>query len=245
LADADPALADADPAVVEVVGGTKRFGLPGGGGLDVLDGVSLTVAAGTSCAVMGTSGAGKSTLLRLLALFDRFDGGRYRFAGADTATLGDRARSRLRARSIGFVFQQFRLLDNLTALENVDYAARLAGMHRRSERRAASLEVLGRVGLDHRLRSRPRDLSGGEQQRVAIARALVKRPRLVLADEPTGALDRVTSAAVLDLLVSGLADDAVTLVVVTHDAEVAARADTALVLEDGALVPRAPAAGRP
>jgi putative ABC transport system ATP-binding protein len=225
--------------VIDAVGLSKSFRARGGDPTELLSGATLQVAPWTTVAVMGRSGAGKSTLLRALGLFQPFDAGRYRLLGRDVAGLSDRACSALRARHIGFVFQEFRLLPHLTATANVEVAAALAGVPARSRRREAQ-RALDLVGLSHRLRARPRTLSGGEQQRVALARALVKRPSLILADEPTGALDDTTAAKVLEILRHAVATSAAALVVVTHDPVVATACDRQLRLQDGQLLPLLP-----
>lgn len=223
-----------DPAVVEIEDASKGFVLPTGESITVLQSVSLRVDRGESIAVMGRSGAGKSTLLRALGLFSRFDSGSLRFLGRDLNREGDRERSRLRARAIGFVFQDFRLLPRLTAQANVEYACLLAGVPRR-RRRTLARQTLDAVGLGKRLTSRPAQLSGGEQQRVAVARALVKEPALILADEPTGALDAATADEVLSLLVATTHAYGASLIMVTHDASNAAKATRVLTLEKGVL----------
>lgn len=211
--------------------GRKHFAEQDGGRIRALDGLDLEVAGGTSTAVVGRSGSGKSTLLSVLGLIERLDSGSYYFDGADTARLTDSALSRLRGAAIGFVFQRFFLLDHLTARENVDLAlthGRIPGA-----RRQASQAALSQVGLSGKDRRYPRQLSGGEQQRVAIARALVKSPRLVLADEPTGALDVETGDTVVDLLLSACSERGAAVVAVTHDPLVAARFDRAPTLDSG------------
>lgn len=228
---------DADgPLVIDAVGVSKSFRPRGGGVVKLLSRASLQVAPSTTVAVTGRSGAGKSTLLRSLGLFQPFDEGSYRLLGSDVAGLSDRACSTLRARHIGFVFQEFRLLPHLSATDNVETAAALAGMPARARRREAH-RALDLVGLSHRLTARPRTLSGGEQQRVALARVLVKSPSLILADEPTGALDEATATSVLDLLRDAVVASEAALVVVTHDPHVARRCDRELHLRDGLLVP--------
>jgi putative ABC transport system ATP-binding protein len=221
-------------AVLTVHGATKTIRLPSRQELTLLRAVDLTVAAGESVAVRGRSGSGKTTLLRALGLFIPFDGGTHRLLGMDVRAAGDLRCSRLRARSIGFVFQDFRLLPNLTAAQNVDYACILAGMRGR-RRRAAVRDALDRVGLGDRAHNRPSQLSGGEQQRVSIARALVKEPALLLADEPTGALDGTTADAVMGLLLGAAAELRSALVLVTHDDRVAERCHRRVHLADGLL----------
>ncbi len=230
----------ADEPVVEVKGAAKAFTLPTGEHLRVLSGIDLTVHAGESVAVRGRSGAGKSTLLRALGLFTAFDAGEHRLLGVDVRRSGDRRCSELRARSIGFVFQDFRLLPSLTAAQNVEYAAVLAGIRLR-QCGSAARAVLDEVGLADRHRSRPSQLSGGEQQRVGIARALVKRPALVLADEPTGALDADTAESIIDLLLGAVTELGAGLVIVTHDDAVAERCDRRVYLEHGSISEARPA----
>ena len=183
---------------------------------------------------MGPSGCGKSTLLHLLGGLDRFTGGEVWLAGQSLGGLGERALARLRRDAVGFVFQAFHLMDELTAIENVELPALLAGQSPRAARRRAA-ELLDQVGLADRARFLPAALSGGQRQRVAVARALVSSPRIVLADEPTGNLDSEATVEVLRLF-DHLHAAGQTLVIVTHDARIAATADRLITMRDGAFV---------
>jgi ABC-type lipoprotein export system ATPase subunit len=220
--------------VLQARGVTKTVG-SGRGARRVLDGVDLEVQAGEVVAVLGRSGSGKSTLLHLLGALDRPDAGRITVADEDVTRRPLRALARLRLNHVGFVFQSFQLIEELTGEENVLLPARLPGAKRGGERRGRRL--IEDLGLAEIVDRRPHELSGGEQQRFAIARALVGDPELVLADEPTGNLDRDNGAAVLALLRS-LRERAVVLV--THEPEAAAIADRVLHLRDGRLHPVAP-----
>jgi ABC-type lipoprotein export system ATPase subunit len=212
----------------------KRYEL-GKRSLEVLRGVSLTIARGDFLALRGASGAGKSTLLHLLGGLDLPNVGDVRFMGKDFAALSNTAASQLRNSKIGMVFQAYHLLPALDALENVCLPARMARTSA-SAVEARGRELLARVGLQERVEHRPNELSGGEQQRVAIARALINSPELILADEPTGNLDSHTGSEIMDLLCALRAEHKTTLVIATHDAEVAARAPKVVQLLDGVIV---------
>ncbi|HUW99515.1 MAG TPA: ABC transporter ATP-binding protein [Phycisphaerae bacterium] len=224
--------------ILELVEVAKRYDVGAPGGLEVLKGVNLRVAAGESLAIVGPSGSGKSTLLALAGALDLPTSGQVLFEGRDLATLGDAELARLRNRRVGFVFQLHHLLPQCTVLENV-LVPTLAGMDRalRREGRSRAQRLLARVGLGERLSHRPGQLSGGERQRVAVARALVNRPAVLLADEPTGSLDRRTADLLMRLLADLNAEEGVTLVVVTHAEKFAARMGRVLELADGTLVP--------
>jgi putative ABC transport system ATP-binding protein len=220
-------------SVLRTRGLEKEYG-QGAGLVRALDAVELDVASGETLAVMGPSGCGKSTLLHLLGGLERPSGGEVWLAGRRIDRLSEKALARLRRHAIGFVFQAFHLMDELTAAENVELPALLAGRSPRAARRRAA-QLLERVGLTDRAEHLPSALSGGERQRVAIARALSNEPLVVLADEPTGNLD---SAATLDVLrlLDSLRSAGQTLLIVTHDARIAATADRLISMRDGALV---------
>jgi len=234
-----------EPCVLELRKVSKEY--PGSPPVVALDRVDLAIRPGELLAIVGPSGSGKSTLLHVMGTLDRPTAGAVLLEGRDVTTCSDAELSRLRARTIGFVFQQFFLLEGSTALDNVatgllyrDRDGAAAGRRRQGsglplpERRARAAEALEMVGLGHRLGHRPGELSGGERQRVAIARALVGRPALVLADEPTGNLDSASGGRILDLLLELHAGGA-TIAVITHDREVAGRLGRRVVLRDGRI----------
>ncbi len=203
------------------------------GTLDILRDIDFTLAAGETVAIVGASGSGKSTLLSIMAGLDTPTRGTVKLAGQDLFALDEDARAALRAQRIGFVFQSFQLLGNLTALENVMLPLELAG---RRDARQAAREMLDRVGLGARLGHYPKLLSGGEQQRVALARAFVMRPAVLLADEPTGSLDFATGETVMQLMLDLNREQGTTLVLVTHDRGLADRCDRRVVIEAGTVV---------
>ena len=233
LATDDPRAQPATAVPIEVAGLRHTYRSEGGP-LVVLDRLNWTVGAGELVAVTGRSGSGKTTLLSILGGLERPQSGVVRVGGVDVAGLGGNALADYRRDTVGFVFQDFGLLGSLTALENVELALAFASVRGAARGRRAR-ELLDAVGLAERARHRPSALSGGECQRVAIARALANRPRLVLADEPTGNLDEASAELVLDLLAALPSEHACTLVVVTHNAAVAARADRVQRLERGRL----------
>ena len=220
-----------DP-IIAVEHVSKRVQDPSGE-LTILDDIDFALAPQESAAIVGASGSGKSTLLSIIAGLDTPSAGRVRLAGIDLFSLDEDARAAVRAQRVGFVFQSFQLMANLTALENVMLPLELQG---RGDARAQASEMLARVGLGQRLGHYPRVLSGGEQQRVALARAFVVRPALLLADEPTGSLDFATGETVIQLMFELNREQGTTLVMVTHDRCIAARCDRQVRIEAGRIV---------
>jgi predicted ABC-type transport system involved in lysophospholipase L1 biosynthesis ATPase subunit len=234
-----PLVLQAQPLVV--VQGLDKDYRDGARTICVLHDLNLEVRPGEAVAVTGRSGSGKTTLLNLIGLLDRPTAGEILFRGVPAARMGERTRSEFRARTVGFVFQAYHLVAELSALENVLLAARVAAgagwlLGARQARRRAR-ELLGRVGLGDRLRHRPAKLSGGEKQRVAIARALVNNPKVLLADEPTGNLDATTAREVENLLFELVAERNLAMILVTHEPALAARCGRIMLLEGGRLVP--------
>ncbi len=222
-----------DPPVLRARGLRKDYG-KGPGMVRAVDGVDIDIARGETVAFMGPSGCGKSTLLHLLGALDRPSAGEVWLSGRRLGDLGEKALAHLRRTGVGFVFQSFHLMEELTAVENVELPALMAGRPPRAARRRAE-ELLNQTGLDGRAKFLPSAMSGGQRQRVAVARALVNEPMVVLADEPTGNLD---SAATLDVLqlFETLHGSGQTLVIATHDARIAATADRLITMRDGGFV---------
>jgi len=227
-----------DTAPVLAAEAVRKVYRSGADEVDALLGVDLTVSAGEFGSVMGPSGSGKTTLLNCFSGLDSIDGGRVLVEGKSIHELPDAERTEQRASAMGFVFQAFNLIPGFTTVENVELPLLLAGKKEAEARRRAE-ETLARVGLGHRFRHRPTELSGGEQQRVAIARALAGRPRIVWADEPTGNLDSEMAGSVMELL-SELHAEGLTLILVTHDSTVAARGTRLITVRDGRIVEDVP-----
>ena len=223
--------------LLQLAGVARSVQLPDGDNLDILTGIDLEVSVGDHVSIVGRSGSGRTTLLNILGMLDEPTAGTVSFEGRDVRALSGRARDLARGRDIGFVFQQFNLLPGRTALEQVVMPLMYADGRMFWRRRELAAEMLERVGLGGRLESKPEKLSGGEQQRVAIARALVRKPRLILADEPTGALDIDTGASVMGLLDQVATESGAALITITHDLHVAARARRHYRLDGGVLRP--------
>ena len=219
--------------IIRLAAVERRFTV-GGEQVHALTNINLSVAAGEYLSIMGPSGSGKSTLLNLLGLLDRASSGSYHLDGIDVTSLDDAAQARVRRDKIGFVFQAFHLIPRLTAAENIALPLVLAGVEPRV-RLAKVAAILAAIGLSDRAHHRPDQLSGGQRQRVAIARATISQPAVILADEPTGNLDRSSGQEVINVLES-LNHQGMTLIVVTHDSEIGARAQRHVKMVDGAIV---------
>jgi putative ABC transport system ATP-binding protein len=220
--------------MIEIAGVSRTFQV-GGQPVHALRALDLTFADGEYAAIMGPSGSGKSTLLHILGLLDRPDSGHYRLDGQETTAINEERRAQLRRDRIGFVFQSFHLIPRLSAAENVELPLVLAGLAP-AQRRERVTRILAAVGLADRAHHRPDQLSGGQRQRVAIARATIMAPSLILADEPTGNLDRASGREVMETL-EALNAQGLTLLIVTHDAELGARAQRRIRMDDGAILP--------
>ena len=219
--------------MIRLEGISKRYGVPPQE-MQALSGVDLSIENGEYVAIMGTSGSGKSTLLNILGCLDHATGGQYMLKGSDVSDLDDTALSRLRNEVLGFVFQQFHLLPRLSVIKNVLLPLIYAPEYP-SDAMQRGTTALSSVGLDHKLAARPGELSGGQQQRVAIARALINQPAIILADEPTGNLDKQSGREILDIF-KKLNRDGRTVIMITHDAEVARESQRVVVIEDGRIV---------
>jgi lipoprotein-releasing system ATP-binding protein len=224
-----------DQPIVEIDNLSKSYPATAGRRIEILKGIALTLAGGDSLAVVGASGIGKSTLLQILGTLDRPDSGRMFFRGIDVFKLNHDRLAKFRNQSVGFVFQFHHLLAEFTAIENVMMPVLISGEHR-DQAHVKAVQILERVGLGHRLEHRVTDLSGGEQQRVALARALILRPALLLADEPTGNLDKSTGRQIHKLLLELNQEMQMTLVIVTHNPDLAALMARRITIVDGALV---------
>ena len=221
-------------ASVELIGLTKHY-KRGGEIIKALDGVTLSIDKGEFVAVVGRSGSGKTTMLDLLGLLLKPTAGQLLIDGADTTRLSDRERAHMRARKVGFVFQEYNLLSGLNVLENVMLPRRYI-KDGKQEGKQRAIELIDRVGLSDRIKHRPAELSGGQMQRVAIARSMVNNPSLILLDEPTGAVDTETAQQLVDLLKRLNREDQVTIVIVTHDTDIASQAGRQIRLKDGRVL---------
>jgi len=231
----------AEPAeVIRLEGITKSFKI---GVLDmtILKGIDLTIAKGECTAIIGTSGGGKSTLMNIIGLLDEPSSGRYVLEGENVLNIDDDRLSEIRAQKIGFVFQQFNLLPRLTAVENVALPLVYRGFSKR-DGEATAMRLLEKVGMKDRAWHKPTELSGGQQQRVAVARALVANPSLILADEPTGALDTRVGQEIMDLFLQLNRDDGITVVIITHDLKIAAQCQRQVRIKDGLIMDESEAA---
>ena len=227
------------PMLLQIRNLTKTYRAPDGGdAVDVLRGVDLQLDAGETLAIVGPSGCGKSTVLNIVGALDRADSGEVLVDGRDIEKFGEAEVAAYRNTTVGFIFQLHHLLPQCTILENVLVPTLARAPRDRAALRAHAAKLLGAVGLEHRLHHRPGQLSGGERQRVAVARALINEPKLLLADEPTGALDRTNAARLAELLLEVQRDHGVAVILVTHAPELAQRMGRALELVDGKLVER-------
>jgi putative ABC transport system ATP-binding protein len=230
---ADPTMESTTQPIIEVVGALKRYG-EGDAAIFALAGVDLTIHPGEYVAIMGPSGSGKSTLMNILGALDNMTQGKYFLDGIEIDSMDENALSIVRGRKIGFIFQSFNLIPRTTALANVELPLAYQGI-KKDERRRRALKALEVVGLSDRLDHEPTELSGGQQQRVAVARALATRPALLLADEPTGALDSKSTQDLLDLF-DQINEAGRTVVVITHEDDVASRAKRVVRMRDGLII---------
>lgn len=222
--------------LLEVTNMTARVTLPGGGSLTTVDNASLTLERGKSYSVVGKSGSGKTSLVSIIGMLNAQFTGHYFYDGTDVATLSDHERAKLRAKRIGFVFQNYSLIKHLSVWENVALPLKYANTHMGKKKlREAAYTILADVGLSDKTKAMPTHLSGGEQQRVAIARALVAHPEFIICDEPTGALDTATGEAVMTLLHNLVQEHQSTMLLVTHDKDIAALCDENFMMDRGKL----------